>query len=669
MSWARWSGWLMAPIALALIATPVGAQAVRKDGVSPSSTVPATIAWRVENTFRFFKDPALTQRHRKVFVALQARLKRPPTISEVERELAMLTAGRGWADAMVDSAVQERCWWREEARCEGYALPKRHRVLVSAPQADGTCEWLRDGAAVPGLPPGPCTSEVGIDIPYPRGARITAMSQGRAMGQADIKVRDLLIVSMGDSFASGEGNPDKPVRFTRGRVINYGPEPTTLEGWGLAGYPARDGAATDQGTSEQRYVAGSAAWLHRGCHRSLYSQHVRLALHAAISDPTQQRAVTYIGLACTGARIPYGLFGTWSGVTSAGKEWDVTLAQFSGISRAICATTARPVAAPFPLELSHDYVPPDAPPPGRVLVCPREDARAIDLVLLSIGGNDVGFSRLVAKASLKNDAILDAGAAAFVSVKPKLTVKEATELLPKLDANYRQVARAIREVLHVSEARRVILTAYPPLAFDEHGQPCRGNAPGMDITPLFGLEPEAAAGAERFVDTGLLPVMSSAARAAGWTYVDEQRAAYRTHGVCAVGGEPGDPAAHSLALPRRRGERPLEAMVRGPAGFGDAGAAIGGRSLSAGVVSTVAPTWRWLPYEPDRWRPYMPRARWFRTPNDAFMTVNLHEASAGNEINLTRFAAYSGAFHPTAQGHAATADAVFKRVSALRLLD
>jgi hypothetical protein len=65
----------------------------------------------------------------------------------------------------------------------------------------------------------------------------------------------------------------------------------------------------------------------------------------------------------------------------------------------------------------------------------------------------------------------------------------------------------------------------------------------------------------------------------------------------------------------------------------------------------------------------MPRNRWFRTPNDAFLTVNLHEASAGNEINLTRFAAYSGAFHPTAQGHAATADAVFRRVAALRLLD
>lgn len=658
----------MLPALLVLSNGPACAQDKKKDAASPAHAQNSTINWRLENTFRFFKNATHTQRHRKTFVELEERMKRAPTISEVERELALQTAGRGWAEAMVDSAAQERCWWRHDAKCDGYALPKGHRVLVSAPRLTGNCQWLRDGAAVAGLASSPCAAEVAIDIPYPRGARVAAVSQGGPSSEVDIKVRDLLIVSMGDSFASGEGNPDKPVRFTRGRVVNYGAEPTSMEGWSLAGYPAREGATTDQGTSEQRYASGSAGWLHRGCHRSLYSQHVRMALHVAISEPKQQRAVTYIGVACTGARIPYGLFGGWSGVTSAGKDWDVSVPQVSAISRAICAGATQP-AAPFSLDLSHDYVPPDAGPPGHVQVCPRERARSIDLVLLSVGGNDVGFSRLVAKASLKDDAILDAGAAAFVSVKPKLTVKEATELLPKLDANYRQVARAIRDVLHVQDARRVVLTAYPPLAFDEHAQPCRSNSPGMDVTALFGIDAEAAARAERFVDTGLLPVMSSSARALGWTYVDEQRSAYRAHGVCAVGGEPGDPAGANLGLPRRRGERPLEAMVRGPSGFGDAGAAIGGRSLSAGVVSTVAPSWRWLPYEPDRWRPYMPRARWFRTPNDAFMTVNLHEASAGNEINLTRFAAYSGAFHPTAQGHAATADAVFKRVSALKLLD
>ena len=32
----------------------------------------------------------------------------------------------------------------------------------------------------------------------------------------------------------------------------------------------------------------------------------------------------------------------------------------------------------------------------------------------------------------------------------------------------------------------------------------------------------------------------------------------------------------------------------------------------------------WVPYNPADWRPYASRQRWFRTPNDAFMTGNFH---------------------------------------------
>ena len=35
----------------------------------------------------------------------------------------------------------------------------------------------------------------------------------------------------------------------------------------------------------------------------------------------------------------------------------------------------------------------------------------------------------------------------------------------------------------------------------------------------------------------------------------------------------------------------------------------------------------WEPYSPADWRAYAPRQRWFRTPNDAFMTGNFHVAA------------------------------------------
>jgi hypothetical protein len=76
----------------------------------------------------------------------------------------------------------------------------------------------------------------------------------------------------------------------------------------------------------------------------------------------------------------------------------------------------------------------------------------------------------------------------------------------------------------------------------------------------------------------------------------------------------------------------------------------------------------WEPYNPSEWRAYAPRQRWFRTPNDAFMTGNFHvsqsliqsalKTQALSWVQLLLASIYSGAFHPTAEGQAAMADAV-----------
>jgi hypothetical protein len=76
----------------------------------------------------------------------------------------------------------------------------------------------------------------------------------------------------------------------------------------------------------------------------------------------------------------------------------------------------------------------------------------------------------------------------------------------------------------------------------------------------------------------------------------------------------------------------------------------------------------WEPYNPSEWRAYASRLRWFRTPNDAFLTGNFHvsqslvqsvlKTQAFSWIQLLLASTYSGAFHPTAEGQAAIADAV-----------
>jgi hypothetical protein len=79
----------------------------------------------------------------------------------------------------------------------------------------------------------------------------------------------------------------------------------------------------------------------------------------------------------------------------------------------------------------------------------------------------------------------------------------------------------------------------------------------------------------------------------------------------------------------------------------------------------------WEPYNPSEWRAYTTRQRWFRTPNDAFMTGNFHvsesllqkalKTQSLSWMQVLLASVYSGAFHPTAEGQAAIADAVVEK--------
>ena len=158
---------------------------------------------------------------------------------------------KGWAAGMVGRL----CWspsTRLHDACGGvgnYVVPVSHRVkLWLKPRSKDTlfaeynCEW-RAGAAAPVV--APCDEPVSLDIPWPAGATISVAAEGEAGISTDIAVKDLLIAGLGDSFASGEGNPDVPVAFSaEGRLRNL--------------YPRR---ARNDGS-------GSAQWMDETCHRS-----------------------------------------------------------------------------------------------------------------------------------------------------------------------------------------------------------------------------------------------------------------------------------------------------------------------------------------------------------------------------------------------------------------
>ena len=167
--------------------------------------------------------------------------------------------------------------------------------------------------------------------------------------------------------------------------------------------------------------------------------------------------------------------------------------------------------------------------------------------------------------------------------------------------------------------------------------------------------------------------MREAASQHGWQWVDAHREMSRQHGFCAKGGGDGTIAAGAsageMAFPiRQRGQRRLPRSCHRFRGGLDQrlrratdaeSATAGGRRPRGRLARDRTPRDRVDdPTRPTSSGPICRGTRWYRSPNDAFLTVNLHYGKIGDRVSLTHFVASSGAFHPNAQGHAAAADAI-----------
>ena len=618
-------------LALSVLAIAPATAAVSQ--TYPAASPPAALAvpgisWRVENSFRFFTDAADTEVHRSTYLALtpEERLQRPVLAGE---QALSRRHEEGWAETM----FRNTCWDARSNRfvCPGgedYINPKSHRVIASVHNVDEarlSCTWLtapRGGSERRGkVITQPCSDSVKLEVPYPAGVTVKVEIGGREVASEDIRVRDLLIVGMGDSIASGEGNPDVPVHFSRERAASYGKRSSS--GTDLGGYPARVG--TWKHIGDKAFIDESARWSDQACHRSLYSHQLRAALQLGIEDP--HRAVTYVGVACSGSEVTYGLF-----LRYTGNEWvpnPPDLSQVSSIAAAQCGSHEAPMQD-LPEAYHMDGNIPELKGGLVLRKCDPLNARKIDLLFLSVGGNDVGFSRLLANSVLADESVLRKLGGWFGQVHG---LDAASAQLEALILRYKSLNRAIHYLLHVpwEQSDRVILTAYPGLALLGDGsEVCPDGRAGMEVLSDFKLS-EAKVRVGTWIADKLNHAMRDAAEDYHWMFVEQHRRKFIGHGICAGTTYDGADIADELRLPRK---------------------------TEAG----------WRPYNPADFKSYATRERWFRTPNDAFMTANFHVATsilqkvlklnALSWFQLVLAATYSGAFHPTAEGQAAIADAV-----------
>ena len=631
--------------AIALLALALPAQAAPGDTIdgyvaaAPLPAVPAAplvapiISWRVENPFRFFTDPADTEVHRATYNALTPEERQKPILA-AERALGARHE-EGWAATM----YRKTCWnWAASlfecpADQEQYINPKTHTVVIEIkgmPEAQTAstveCAWTATPRAARKKRDAPvtqsCAEPFKFDIPYPDGAEIAVEIGGVEVAKTDIRVRDILIAGMGDSFGSGEGNPDIPVRFSRERSADYGK--STDED--MTGFPARVGPWKQIGDKE--FIDENARWLDQACHRSLYSHQLRAALQLAVEEP--HRAVTFVGVSCSGSEVVPGLF-----LRYKGNEWvprPPELSQISALAQAQCGTEDAPMQD-LPEAYHMNGKIPDLQGGLVLRKCEPPNARKIDLLFVSIGGNDIGFARLVANAVLADESKLKQLGGWFGQV---FGPSEASSKMAGLDARYKSLNRAAHNILHIpwEQSDRVILTAYPGMAMlDDGKRVCPDGQAGMEVLPDFKMSASKTLEAEKVAEK-LNAVMKKAASTYGWSFVDGHRPDFVGRGLCAGFTDNAMSVADDLRLPRKVGNE-------------------------------------WVPYNPADFQAYASRQRWFRTPNDAFMTGNFH-VSAGlmqkvlklesvSFVQVLLAATYSGAFHPTAEGHAAIADAAAER--------
>src|SRR6202163_2891796 len=448
-------------IASALLAGALAALPIQWAEAQTAPDSSMQISWEVRNRFRLFREERDFQLH--------TDSARGRSILASEQALELQSDGRGWARNTVNrlcidlsGRVSEPCI-RDNVR-ESYLTPVDHPIVVrlSGPIPVGaTCAWSFDDGGGPQASTFDCAEPLHLRAPHgPTTVATVDVSSGSDATQrlsTEIAVRDILIAGLGDSIASGEGNPDRPIALAdEGFCFRsyLGTAAAQYYRPSRAGY--KGGRACEAPDSLQVWQRQSALWVHFVCHRSLYSYQTRTALALAVQYP--HIAVTYLPLACTGATIPDGLFGgqrarecppTKSGGTCQGT----VSAQLAELREALAAAKK------------------------------RQPDRKLDLILLSIGANDINFSGLVA------DVIVDTPTERVLFRRTGVmgSVEDSRAALARdLPQGFSKLREALKPL--VGDLQRVVYVSYanPTLA---NGAPCPGGRAGFDIHPSFNGEP------------------------------------------------------------------------------------------------------------------------------------------------------------------------------------
>lgn len=623
--------------------------------VAASPVTPA-FAWKVERRFRLWDLPALTAGDQAAAEALYDALAGS---SDTDKAHDLIVA------FVKSHRALTRGYWNEDARTFSIAFlyPQTYAVRIGLSNglslAGQTCTWSTSAGH---LDQATARCENSVDLSLPAAANgqgsqratMTVTASGGATAQIDIQVRDRLIVSFGDSFASGEGNPDIPVSLA-----------ALTAGWGIPDAPGYK--QVWPGRDAMNGVRG-ATWIDTGCHRSSFNQHLVAALRYAADRP--QEAVTFLSYACSGAAVYNGLL-TPQAEPPGYKDEDTVKAQDTAqiemATHDLCPpgpdgkstaqetagrTYTRTIKPKNPLAFWEKHTETLS---TRAYRCAGgAQPRPVDAILLSDGGNDAGFSSVIMWALLPKSEpdLLGSKLLEFLRNDPDFA-RSPTDSNAIIGGSLSTDLQTLAARLKVfAPTAPVIIGGYPSPIRDTAGVFCgpplktaadadsdptaaRLAAINAAIPPYLGglthwkiaIDQSDGGQIEPTVVIALNNQLYTTSRLTGWHFVASGASKAANHGWCA-----GDPITEDASLPD----------------YDDA-------------------TGAWAPWKPFEWDPYVRRARFFRTPNDVALTQMPEKprplessvpglaAFLNNDVmpihERALLAAFSGSFHPTFQAH------------------
>lgn len=309
--------------------------------------------------------------------------------------------------------------------------------------------------------------------------------------EQNVTIRDYLIVAIGDSYGSGEGNPDVPQKYDLLGVPTAGPK-----------------------------------WQDQRCHRSAVAGSSQAAMSVEWADP--HTTVTYISFACSGATIN----------TPSWKDMDADMAQGTGVLGRYRGVEV-PDHMPYPSRDTHAndfafYLPAQiaqvrgalTPPEGR-------SPRQVDALIVSGGGNDLRFGDVavtcVVESSCWDHHIQEYPEGQYYQLRTIVDM-----LLRELPGKYTALADAIGSL--GIPASNVYITEYPDSMRGNDRDFCETMID--DILIGKHIKGSEVSWAHNDVFVPLNTQVQTAASKHGWNFVGGIADRYRSeggrgHGYCA----------------------------------------------------------------------------------------------------------------------------------------